>query len=246
MTITPLPRLWLPVLALLLMAILGGCSMLGGDDAQIESAQAAQPQDEPPAEPEQTAEEKREAEEARLAEEKREAEEARVAEEKRVAEEDQRRATAVREAFGPVPESPPVTAAAAAAAATAAADQAALKLIPFDEGVPPLPQEPILRVAVLSEEDQPEKGDMVALTLGTYNRERIEDRLGMAVRIAYVSRLEDTGTVVSAIRFRPSFMKAALVVAAELPHRQEIGPMSSEELRQDSVDLLVYIGPNYR
>ncbi len=118
--------------------------------------------------------------------------------------------------------------------------------IPFDEAVPPLPNEPTVRVAVLSNVEQPEKGRQVALLIGTYHREHLEDQLGAAIKIAYVSHLKRNITRDSVIHFRPNFLRAATSVASILPQHQTIGPMSGEERLQEGVDLLVYIGGDYR
>lgn len=118
--------------------------------------------------------------------------------------------------------------------------------IPFDEAVPPLPNEPAVRVAVLSNAEQPEKGRQVALLIGTYHREHLEDQLGAAIKIAYVSHLKRNITRDSVIHFRPNFLRAATSVASILPQHQTIGPMSGEERLQEGVDLLVYIGGDYR
>ncbi len=225
---------WL--LFLVLVATLGACSTAGNGEVE-------KPLDEPPkvdeAEVARIQEEERQAEEQRLEEEKERAEEKRIAEE-------QQRVQDVKDAIGgigkastseetsqqpPRPKGvlPPVT-----------------DGVPFDEAVPPLPKEPTVKVAVFSEETQQEKGRQVALMIGGPGREFIEAKLGAAVVLAYVSHLKKIPTRHSAIHFRPNFFQAAQTVAVELPNRQTVGPMTESELKREGVDLIVYVGKDYK
>ena len=200
------------------------------------------------------------------AEEKRRQEEAFAAEE-------QRKSTAMMEEFGPVGEPPPPFAddreapeiaqsggSAVSEGGETSVSQATsepspprsddmalgVKEIPYEEAVPPPPQPPTVRVAVLSSQSQPEKGQNIALILGTYRRDMLEELMGMAVEIAYISHMKQDVTRQSAIHFRPNFLRAAVSVASVLPREQDLRPMSADEQRQESVDLLVYVGKNYR
>ena len=99
-------------------------------------------------------------------------------------------------------------------------------------------------MAVFSLDTQPDKGRQVALILGTHERERLEERLGMAVKIAYVSHVKGPPAVPSEIRYRPNFLRAAQGVAGVLSAEQRIGPMTADDLRQE-VDVVVVVGPTY-
>lgn len=225
---------WL--LFLVLVAALGACSSAG--DGEMEK-----PLDEPPQVDE--AEAARILEEERLAEEQRLEEEKERAEEKRIAEKQQREQD-VKDVIGgsgiasisdedspqpPRPKGvlPPIT-----------------DGVPFDEAVPPLPQEPTVKIAVFSEESQQEKGWQVALMIGSSGREFIEAKLGAAVILAYVSHLKKIPTRYSAIHFRPNFFLAAQTVAVELPNRQTVEPMTESELKREGVDLIVYVGKDFK
>ncbi len=188
---------------------------------------APKPLDVPPKVDEEAA--RREAEEER----RRDDEAQRLAEEARKAEE-QRQKEELMQLFGEIGEVPQPP------------QRPKPQGIPFDEAVPPLPNEPTVRVAVLSNAGQPEKGRQVALLIGIYHREHLEDQLGAAIKIAYVSHLKRNITRDSVIHFRPNFLRAATSVASILPQHQTIGPMSGEERLQEGVDLLVYIGGDYR
>lgn len=192
----------------------------------------------------QQAEEQRKAEEEarRLAEEARQAEAAR-----QVAE--------LRELFGPVGEpplepgsAPPAEPAPFVRHVTGAGTPApaAAGTIPYDEAVPPLPPEPVLRVAVLSHGVPLERGRQVAVQLGTHARERLEEQLGMAVRVLYVAETTRPLQHPSEIRHRPELLRAAQSVAQELAAEQWLGPLGEQERAQPEVDLVVHIGPDYR
>jgi hypothetical protein len=217
------------LLLVVALAPLGGCSMFGGGETR--------PLDEPPQVDEEAL--RREAEEKRLEEERRLAEEKRLEEERRLAEE-KRIEAEIREVFGPVPPAPVLPGPLGVAAATPEGEVA------FDQAVPPLPDEPALRVAVLSDLEQPDKGHNVALIIGTYQRDYLESQLGMAVKIAYVSRTGSNVTTQSRIHFRPDFLQAAMTVASVLDRDQSVAPMTPAELSQQEVDLMVYIGKDYR
>lgn len=118
--------------------------------------------------------------------------------------------------------------------------------IPFDEAVPPLPAEPTVRVAVLAHGPAADKAEQVALILGTYERDRLEERLGMAVKIAYVARRDDPLPRDSEIHYRPDFLRAAQSMATALSAQQWIGPMTMDEARQRGVDVVVHVGEHYR
>ncbi len=188
---------------------------------------APKPLDVPPKVDEEAARREAEEERRRNDEARRLAEEARKAEEQRQKEE-------LMQLFGEIGEVPQPP------------QRPKPQGIPFDEAVPPLPNEPAVRVAVLSNAGQPEKGRQVALLIGIYHREHLEDQLGAAIKIAYVSHLKRNITRDSVIHFRPNFLRAATSVASILPQHQTIGPMSGEERLQEGVDLLVYIGGDYR
>ena len=221
---------------LLLMAALGGCS--ASEDPGVEK-----PVDEPPvvdeAEAAKTREEERLAEEQRLKEEKERAEEQRVAEEKQ-------QEADVKEAIGSIGKAPPSEEGGPQPPRPKWVLPPITDGIPFDEAVPPLPKEPTVKVAVFSEESQQEKGQQVALMLQGPGREFIEAKLGAAVILAYVSHLKKIPTRNSAIHFRPKFFQAAQTVAAELPNRQGVAPMTESELKREGVDLIIYVGADYK
>lgn len=208
--------------ALLLAALLVSSALLGGCAAEG-------PLEQPPEVDEEAL--AREAEERRLAEE----EAARLAEERRL-EAERREAEEMAELFGPVGEPPPV----------GPLPEPVITGIPFDEAVPPLPDEPTLRVAVFSLASQPDKARQVALVLGTHERERLEARLGMAVKITYVAQTKHPPRHASEVRYRPEFLRAAQSVAAVLAAEQWIGPMTDAERRQEGVDVVVHVGEAYR
>ena len=201
---------------LLAPALLGGCAAEG-------------PLEQPPEVDEEAL--AREAEERRLAEE----EAARLAEQRRL-EAERRQAEEMADLFGPVGEPPPL----------GPLPEPEVSGIPFDEAVPPLPDEPTLRVAVFSLESQPDKARRVALVLGTYERERLEERLGMAVKITYVAQTKHPPRHNSEVRYRPEYLRAAQSVAAVLSSEQWIGPMTENERRQEGVDVVVHLGGAYR
>lgn len=187
-----------------------------------------------------------------------------AAEAKRKAEEEQKRREAearrkakaererreVQEAFGPVGPAPGTTAAAAPGAPAgvtpgAPAATAAPAEVPFDEAVPPLPPEPTVRVAVLSHDVPLAVGRQVALQIGTYDRQRIEARLGKALKIVYVAESGAPLPEPSVIHYRKDYLLAAQSVALAMANHQAIGPMTANELRQKNVDLVIHIGKHY-
>jgi hypothetical protein len=216
------------VLGLAALLLAGGCSKAKPkvDEAALQRA---------------AAEQARQAEEAR-----KEAEQRRVAEEKRQAEE-------LQAAFGPVGQPPALPEEAGAMAAPgaapvapgAASQPAAPAEIAFDDAVPPLPPDPTVRVVVLSHGAAPDTGRHVAELLGTWERERIEERLGMAVRIVYVAQSSAPLARGSEVHYRKDFLRAAQSVASAMFKEQWIGPMTADEQRQEDVDLVVHLGATY-
>jgi hypothetical protein len=169
---------------------------------------------------------------------KQAAEDAKQAEERRKAEE-QRQLVELQEAFGPVGEPPAPPAALTAPGAAAGGT-------PFDEAVPPLPAEPTVRVAVLSHDAPLAKGRQVALLVGTYDRDRIEARLGRAVKIMYVAETTHPLARASEVHYRKNYLSAAETVAQTMPAQQWIAPMTPAEQSQPNVDVVIHIGKDYR
>jgi predicted small lipoprotein YifL len=205
------------VLLLAALLLLGGC---GGQPGPLE-----QPPKVDEAQLRKEAEERRKAEEeaARLAEERRKVEEQRQQEE-------------LIATVGVVGEPPPV----------GPLPEPVVEGIPFDEAVPPLPAEPMLRVAVLAHGAPAGTGRQVAALIGTHERERLEERLGMAVSIVYVAETTRPLPRDSEIHYRKDYLRAAQSVAAVLSAAQWIAPMTDDELTQPRVDLLVHLGKDYR
>ncbi len=131
------------------------------------------------------------------------------------------------------------TAAGPAAALVAPAE------IPFDDAVPALPPDPTVRVAVLSHDAPPSVSREVAALIGTWERDRIEEHLGMAVKILYVAESSQPLPRGSEIHYRKDYLRAAQSVASVMFAAQWIGPMTAEEQRQEDVDLVIHIGKTY-
>lgn len=119
--------------------------------------------------------------------------------------------------------------------------------VAFDDAVPRLPPDPIVRVAVFSASGQRSKARDVSLILGTYLREPLEERIGMGVRIAYVAETTRLPQHVSEVHYRGAkFLQAAQAMAAAISAQQWIGPMTAQEQQQEGVDVVVRLGPAYR
>lgn len=207
------------MLIMALAAALLAAPLLGGCSSH--KAPEAKPLEEPPAAPAKTPEQIQAEKEAA----------AKAAEEAAA----KRKEEEVKQTFGtpaPPPSPPPV--------------QKAPEGLPFDQVVPPLPAEPTVRVAVLSDAGQPSKGEKVALIIGTYQKKRLENELGMTVKIAYISSVTKNITRQSVIRYRPKFLKAAVAVASVLPAEQRVEPMTPAEEDRLGADLLVFVGRDYR
>lgn len=142
----------------------------------------------------------------------------------------------IREAFGPVGATPK----------SIPPEPPKKEGIPFDTAYPPPTIKPMLRVAVMNNPGQRAKGDKAALIIGTYQKEYLEKILGMSIRVAYISEFKDHIIKRSGIRFRPNFLKPALEVASVLPKQQLVEPMAPKEVAKREVDLIVYVGENYK
>ncbi|MDH4248075.1 MAG: hypothetical protein OEW39_09670 [Deltaproteobacteria bacterium] len=150
-----------------------------------------------------------------------------------------REAAALRQAFGkPVgkSQSAPVPQEAASAE----------EGIPFDQAFPPPAPPPTVNIAVVGAVESPDKSQGVAYVIGTLQRERLERVIGKQVKIAYVSVALAIPTRTSRIRFRPDAVKAAVNIASAMTRPQVIEPMTEQEQAQDGVDIIIYVGPEYR
>jgi hypothetical protein len=158
-----------------------------------------------------------------------------AAEQAKVAEE-QRQIAEVQQAFGPEGQAPDL----------GPLPAPKVEGTPFDEAVPPLPPEPTVRVVVLSHDAPLAKGRDVALLVGTYDRDRIEARTGMAVKIVYVAESSRPLARASEVHYRKNYLTAAQSVAQAMSAQQWIAPMTPDEQSQQDADLVIHIGKDYR
>jgi hypothetical protein len=99
-----------------------------------------------------------------------------------------------------------------------------------------------VRVAVLYGPGQERSAVGVATVIDTWRKDQLAKSVGMPVKVAFLSRHDQSAGRENRIRYRPGALKAALQVAEVLPGEQSLEPMSAEEETRSAVDLVIYLG----
>jgi hypothetical protein len=99
-----------------------------------------------------------------------------------------------------------------------------------------------VRVAVLYGPGQEQSAVGVATVIDTWRKDQLAKAIGMPVKVAFISRHDQSAGKANLIRYRPGALKAALQVAEVLPGEQSLEPMSTDDEARSAVDLVIYLG----
>lgn len=99
-----------------------------------------------------------------------------------------------------------------------------------------------VRVAVLNATGKPGGANKVALMLGEYRRRNLEDRIGLRLEMVNVSKADIASVGGTVIYYRAEFLRAALIMAEEIPGDQVVAPMRPADLKRAGVDVEIVVG----
>jgi hypothetical protein len=119
--------------------------------------------------------------------------------------------------------------------------------IPFDQAFPgERVVEVPLRIGILGDPRQPDKGQRLAAKLAERDRIVLERDLGRPLLLSFVALDSKDSGAVTQVRFRAGYVKAALRVAQSTPDIQAVLPMTPQEALSSGVDVLILVGRDLR
>jgi hypothetical protein len=124
-----------------------------------------------------------------------------------------------------------------------AATQPAAAEEPFDPDSVLGPEPPTrVRVAILNATGKPGGANKVAVLLGEYKRQALEDQIGLQIEVVNLSAADNVRPGQSILFYRPEFLRAALAMAKAIPGEQFVEPMRPAGLKRMGVDVEIVVG----
>jgi LytR cell envelope-related transcriptional attenuator len=99
-----------------------------------------------------------------------------------------------------------------------------------------------VRVAILNATGKTGGANKVAVLLGEYQRQVLEDQIGLQIEVVNLSNAENVRPGQSVIFYRPEFLRAALAMAKAIPGDQFVEPMRPAGLKRAGVDVEIVVG----
>lgn len=100
----------------------------------------------------------------------------------------------------------------------------------------------LVRVAILNATGKPGGANKVAVLLGEYKRQALEDQIGMQIEVVNLSTADSVRAGRSVLFYRPEFLRAALAMAKAIPGDQFVEPMRPAGLKRAGVDVEIVVG----
>jgi hypothetical protein len=99
-----------------------------------------------------------------------------------------------------------------------------------------------VRVAILNATGKAGGANKVAVLLGEYKRQALEDQIGLQIEVVNLSATEIARPGQSILFYRPEFLRAALAMAKAIPGDQFVEPMRPASLKRAGVDVEIVVG----
>ena len=99
-----------------------------------------------------------------------------------------------------------------------------------------------VRVAILNATGKPGGANKVAVLLGEYKRQALEDQIGLQIEVVNLSTAETIRPGQSIVFYRPEFLRAALAMAKAIPGEQFVEPMRPAGMKRAGVDVEIVVG----
>ncbi len=99
-----------------------------------------------------------------------------------------------------------------------------------------------VRVAILNATGKPGGANKVAVLLGEYKRQALEDQIGLQIEVVNLSAADNVRPGQSILFYRPEFLRAALAMAKAIPGEQFVEPMRPAGLKRMGVDVEIVVG----
>ncbi|MDH4225091.1 MAG: LytR C-terminal domain-containing protein [Deltaproteobacteria bacterium] len=103
-----------------------------------------------------------------------------------------------------------------------------------------------VRVTIVNRSGQTDLGHQMAWLLVNFHKKPLEKSLGVELELVNVSTLEGEKAKMSVVQYKPGFLKAALLIAKNLPGEQFVAPMKPEGLNRSGFDVEIVLGMNPR
>ena len=105
----------------------------------------------------------------------------------------------------------------------------------------PLPPSTRVRIAVLDISGTLIRANNIALLLTQFRRRELEEKIGMKIELANLSRDHKRAKRGNVVYYRPGFLRAAMLVARAVPGQQTVIPMPKAFLMKTGVDVEIHL-----
>lgn len=110
----------------------------------------------------------------------------------------------------------------------------------------PLPPSTRVRVAVLDISGTLTRANNIALLLTRFRRRELEEKIGMKIELANLSRDRKRLKRGNVVYYRAGFLRAALLVAKAVPGEQSVMPMPKAFAAKAGVDVEIHLDTEAR
>jgi hypothetical protein len=131
----------------------------------------------------------------------------------------------------------------AALAAVPAEGEGPVDLIAAPFPMPPPPSTAV-RVAILDAAPSLQRAGRIAVLLTQFRKRDLEQHIGMKIELANVSSIPAQPAMGNVVFYRPAFLRAAALLAKEIPGEQSVRIMPPERQAVSGVDVEILLGQN--
>ena len=110
----------------------------------------------------------------------------------------------------------------------------------------PLPPSTRVRIAVLDISGTLTRANNIALLLTHFRRRELEEKIGMKIELANLSRDSKQPKRGNVVYYRSGFLRAALLVAKVVPGEQTVMPMPKAFAAKTGVDVEIHLDAETR
>jgi hypothetical protein len=101
-----------------------------------------------------------------------------------------------------------------------------------------------VRVAILDAAPSLQRAGRIAVLLTQFRKRDLEQHIGMKIELANVSSIPAQPAMGNVVFYRPAFLRAAALLAKEIPGEQSVRIMPPERQAVSGVDVEILLGQN--
>jgi len=106
----------------------------------------------------------------------------------------------------------------------------------------PRPPSTAVRVAVLDAAPSLQRAGRIAVLLTQFRKRELEEHIGMKIELANVSSIPEQPALGNVVFYRPGYLRAAALLARDIPGEQSVRIMPPERMAVSGVDVEIVLG----